>query len=76
MTNLGPWSIDWLNDHYDEEAGIVFSTKKKKVQSKKVKAVVGSGSDRVTNKRKKNGGVSLYFWQAIINVVNEVWPKF
>jgi len=61
MTNLGPWSIDWLNDHYDEEAGIVFSTKKKKVQSKKVKAVVGSGSDRVTNKRKKNGGVSLYF---------------
>lgn len=35
VTSSGPWSIEWLNDHFDEEAGIVFSSKKKKPKSNK-----------------------------------------
>ena len=30
MASSGTWSIDCLNDHYDEEACIVISTKKKR----------------------------------------------
>jgi hypothetical protein len=30
MSNSGPWSIDWLSEHYDADDGIVFSSKKKK----------------------------------------------
>ena len=52
----GPWSLDWLKDSYDEEAGIVFSSKKKKVDLKKSKAVMSNGFG-IASKKKKSGGV-------------------
>lgn len=52
----GPSSLDWLKDHYDEEAHIVFSTKEKKLELKKSKAVIENGSGNVS-KKKKSGGV-------------------
>jgi hypothetical protein len=58
MTSSGPWSIEWLNDHFDEDAGIVFSSKKKKCMSKKVQSDVGQGS--VTRKKNRNSGGVLH----------------
>jgi len=56
MASSGPWSIEWMNDHFDEEAGIVFSSKKKKARSFKSKSVGGQGVVSV-NKKRKNGGI-------------------
>jgi hypothetical protein len=53
----GPWSLEWLQDHAHEDAGVIFSSKKRAQQSERP----GVSRARVEHKgaKKKKGGGPL-----------------